>query len=163
MHRIAEHRRVLLVGNGPSIVGKPMGKAIDAFDGAVVRFNRFVLEPVECTGTRVDLWIRSRLSGDLRAHVNPDIRHLIAGLPEEIRKSWKTSRRKWFLSNGLLTIHWALNEGHEVVLHGFDHFDRNRKLHYFEEKPWKLDHIKDRDAVIALLEEGKPVSYLCQN
>lgn len=48
--------RVLLVGNGPSIRSRGMGRIIDSFD-TVVRFNSFVTTGLEeHTGSRTSLW-----------------------------------------------------------------------------------------------------------
>tara|TARA_B110001452_G_scaffold232760_1_gene210225 strand:- start:319 stop:1203 length:885 start_codon:yes stop_codon:yes gene_type:complete len=48
--------RVLLVGNGPSIRGSGLGRAIDSFD-TVVRFNSFVTKGIEeDTGSKTTLW-----------------------------------------------------------------------------------------------------------
>ena len=48
--------RVLLVGNGPSIRGSGLGRAIDSFD-TVVRFNSFVTKGIEeDTGSKTTIW-----------------------------------------------------------------------------------------------------------
>lgn len=48
--------RVLLVGNGPSIRGRGLGRMIDGFD-TVVRFNSFVTKGLEeHAGSRTTLW-----------------------------------------------------------------------------------------------------------
>ncbi len=48
--------RVLLVGNGPSLASRGLGKQIDAFD-TVVRFNSFVTRGLEAhTGSKTSIW-----------------------------------------------------------------------------------------------------------
>ena len=78
-------KRVLLVGNGPSILDKPMGHDIDTFDGEVVRFNEFVLEPAEYTGTRTDLWLIAHKSHPVQ-NMHPDLVNKIARVPKEIQR-----------------------------------------------------------------------------
>ena len=51
---------VIVVGNGPSVLDKPLGKEIDKFD-TVVRLNYFEFEPVECTGEKIDIWFTGRV------------------------------------------------------------------------------------------------------
>jgi hypothetical protein len=77
-------RRVLLIGNGPSILDHPVGQQIDAFNGPVVRFNEFVLVPVEYTGTRTDLWVICPKSKPVD-HYHPDLVHLMVKVPMRIQ------------------------------------------------------------------------------
>lgn len=54
----ASVKRVLLIGNGPSVLSRLAGPAIDAFDGIVARFNDFRTEGYEAhVGSRTDEWI----------------------------------------------------------------------------------------------------------
>lgn len=54
--RIATDARVILVGNGPSVLAFPLGASIDGFD-VIVRFNTYHLAGFEkYTGTRTTLW-----------------------------------------------------------------------------------------------------------
>ena len=70
--------RVLLVGNGPSIRGSGLGRAIDSFD-TVVRFNSFVTKGIEeDTGSKTSIWchmmqvwVRVRGRGRVRVRVTP--------------------------------------------------------------------------------------------
>ena len=70
--------RVLLVGNGPSIRGSGLGRAIDSFD-TVVRFNSFVTKGIEeDTGSKTSIWchmmqvqLRARARARARVRVTP--------------------------------------------------------------------------------------------
>jgi 2-polyprenyl-3-methyl-5-hydroxy-6-metoxy-1,4-benzoquinol methylase len=64
--------QVLLIGNGPSAVRGQLGKAIDDFDGPVVRFNYFKRVPAS-TGTRTDVWaavISSKIDQEVIDHLD---------------------------------------------------------------------------------------------
>ncbi len=48
--------RVLIVGNGPSVLARPIGTQVDEFD-VVVRINNYVIEGFEnYVGTNTDVW-----------------------------------------------------------------------------------------------------------
>lgn len=150
----------LLVGNGPSILDKPFGVLIDAFDGVVVRFNEFVLKPAAHTGTRTDLWVIAHRSHNIE-NMHPGLRHKIARVPRHIQYKDAETR---FRSTGVAAMFWFLEEGFEVKLHGFDHFNPGRRVHYYpHDRGWDLcvgrGHPKDREMVQEVIREGKPVTY----
>ncbi len=150
-------KEVLLVGCGPSILDKPMGRAIDSFSGQVVRFNEFVLEPEECTGTRTDMWIWARKSHNI-IHLHPELEHLVVRVPAHIQYAGKKDR---FRSTGVAAMYWFLGQGSSVVLHGFDHFNPDRPRHYYEdEMRLPTDHMHDKEMVEEAVSKGLPVSYL---
>jgi hypothetical protein len=154
-------KQVLLVGNGPSILDKPLGGAIDAFDGEVVRFNEFVLDPVEYTGVRTDTWIIAHKSHPIE-HMHPELFSKIVRVPKEIQYLNKDTRLR---STGVAAVFWFLTMGYEVVLHGFNHFDPEKRLHYFDhDRGCELvknvkTHPHDRALVEEAVADGMPVRY----
>ncbi len=148
--------KVLLVGNGPSITDKPLGAVIDAFDGPVVRFNRFQLKPVECTGKRADLWVvRYSFTTDGLAQWpehDKERAHLLTRYPRDLRFDDKGRKH----SSGVATMLWCLREGFEVALHGFDHFREDRPVHYY---PYHLveTHPQDKETVGRYIQDGYPI------
>jgi len=166
--------QVLLIGNGPSILGNPYGPLIDAFDGPVVRFNEFILEPVEYTGTRTDLWVICPRSKPV-AHFNPTLAHLITKVPlriqyygmdlRDINKKRGSNNPHTTRSTGIATMFWCLEEGYAVVLHGFDHFAPDRPVHYYpHDRGFNIcgqrGHKKDEEMVKQAIADDKPVTYL---
>ena len=162
-------KKALLVGNGPSILDAPMGSTIDAFDGTVVRFNEFILEPVECTGTRTDVWIICWASHRAVYGMHPELAFGHTKVPRHIQYKDRETR---FRSTGIAAMYWFLEQGYEVVLHGFDHFDLERRKSYFDHDrgTWLCKdymrggkrpcHNKDREMVEEVIAEGQPVRYL---
>jgi hypothetical protein len=130
---------------------------IDEFDGEVVRFNEFVLEPVEYTGTRTDVWIIARKSHAI-ADLHPTLVNKVVKVPAHIQYEGKEER---FRSTGVAAMYWYLERGYEVVLHGFDHFDPDRPRHYYEDTvKLPTEHHHDREMVMEAIANGKPVEYL---
>ena len=155
------YKNVLLVGNGPSILHAPYGQVIDEFDGEVVRFNRFVLEPTTHTGLRTDTWVANySLTDEDLAKLHPELVDKITRVPKEFANT-VSKQSYWFRSVGVSTMFWYLDMGYTVILHGFTHFTRGEQRHYFEyglhEKLW---HACDRRLVQGVMGEGKPVCHL---
>lgn len=147
--------KVLLIGNGPSILDRPLGTEIDAFDGPIVRFNEFILEPEECTGTKTDLWVICWKSHDV-THMHPELVHLITRVPKRIQYFEKEKR---FRSTGVATMFWCLEAGYSAYLHGFDHFDRSKPWHYFTHDKGKPGHEHDAEIVGEAMENGYKIQY----
>lgn len=57
----------IIIGNGTSILDKPLGEVIDAFD-TVVRMNMFYLTPVEYTGTKTTVWYGVKTAGKYKKY-----------------------------------------------------------------------------------------------
>lgn len=67
--RMPHDARVVLVGNGPSVLTQPRGAEIDGFD-EIVRFNNFKLDGFEPhTGSRTTLW------STFFRRIDPPMRH----------------------------------------------------------------------------------------
>ena len=136
-------KKILLVGNGTSILDKELGKKIDSFD-TVVRFNSYTTKGYEkYTGTKTDIWFTC-----MDKHINNinDFNQVIvhSWFKEnecELFKKLKNKRSDITKikninyhnlkgpSTGLIAIDYFLSNNYEVYLHGFDWWDRD-KHHY---------------------------------
>lgn len=66
-------QRILLIGNGPSVLNAPLGAEIDKFD-KVIRVNDWVTEGYEeFTGTKTDFWITGGSSRTIIKERDPSI------------------------------------------------------------------------------------------
>jgi len=158
---MSDYKNVLLVGNGPSILHAPYGKVIDEFDGLVARFNHFVLDPVEYTGTRTDVWIVNYDVGKSQTRlkkIRPNHAHLATFVPNGYNPSKNGYRDK---STGIAAMLWYLDQGYSVILHGFTHFQRGAQKHYYShEVTEKMWHHGDRAEVDRVMKAGLPVCRL---
>ncbi len=148
---------MLLVGNGPSILDNQWGHIIDAWDGEVVRFNRFVLEPEECTGTKAEWWFTSAHKTSWRH--NPEKHPDLIWVPA-LSTMGKSKRYRSKESSGVSAIRFFIDRGDSVVLHGFDHFDLGRRMHYWDNEPMKYTHRHDKQRVEDMIAKGKDIQYL---
>lgn len=174
--------RVVLVGNGPSLLREPLGAEIDAHD-EVVRFNRFKIAGFEAfTGSRTTLWStfgHGYLPGD--EDVRPTRMIFVYGErgepayePAEIyripkafyNEQWQKLKTKanrppearpCSISSGFVVAMWLLNVvGLErVTLAGFDHFrkDHSNQHHYYNPRGYGRPPEMDGDAEAELLGE----------
>ena len=175
--------RVVLVGNGPSLLATPRGGEIDAHD-EVVRFNRFKLRGFEPhTGTRTTLWStfgHGYLPGD--DDVRPRRMVFVYGergepayAPDELYRIPRAfyngqharvraaSKRlpehiaRTGMSSGFVVAMWFLEVvGVEsVTLAGFDHFrkDHSNQHHYYNPRGYGRPPELDGDAEAELLGE----------
>ncbi len=180
--------KVVLVGNGPSLLATAKGEAIDAFD-EVVRFNRFQLRGFEKhTGTRTTLWStfgHGYLPGD--ENMRPERMIFVYGekgepayQPKEIyripkafyNEQWErvkaqanrpANARPCSISSGFVVTMWLLNVVglEQVTLAGFDHFrkDHSNQHHYYNPRSYGRPPEMDGDAEAELLKE-ESVIYL---
>lgn len=187
---LSPQTKVVLVGNGPSLLGAHNGQAIDCHD-EIVRFNRFRLRGFEAhTGTRTTLWStfgHGYLPGD--DDVRPERMIFVYGErgepayePKEIyriprafyNQQWQRLRdkanrppeaRQCSISSGFVVAMWLLHVvGLErVTLAGFDHFrkDFSNQHHYYNPRGYGRPPEMDGDAEAALLsEEGERIIRL---
>lgn len=143
--------KLLLIGNGPSALAKPLGEEIDTFDGKVVRFNDFRTKGYEDRlGSRTDIWVTTSAYGP----------HLRTAFEKVWVMTWATDReckshksvQKYFPeaekisadvinktralmdynapSSGSIAI--QLFEGNEIYLYGFDFM--MQKVHHYSDK-----------------------------
>lgn len=143
--------RVIVVGNGPSVLRHQAGELIDAFD-RVVRINGFETEGVERhTGRKTTDWAcsvvapqrdaaafrRMYLCGPTREWYDActDLCHRVYPdailLGPEITAQIKPYARGW-PSTGLMIVAHLLGEHEQVTVHGFDGLKPEEQEHYFE-------------------------------
>lgn len=154
-----KNAKVIIVGNGPSVLEKENGELIDSFNG-IVRLNDFKLEGFEKhTGKRVSTVFTCRLDCYSRDFIerywprfitcfltdpwngvkaNPFILNM-----NMIEQSIGWDQLPYFRlqfgmtepeypSTGLMAIWWAIYHYGSVTITGFDNF-KNGNRHYYEE------------------------------
>jgi len=174
--------RLVLVGNGPSVLKGELGAKIDGFD-EIVRFNRYRLVGFEKhTGTRTTFWStfgHGYLPGDETER--PDRILFVYGergepayTPKELYRIPKlfyqtqlervraASKRepeqsaKIGMSSGFVVTQWLLEVVglNQVSLAGFDHFRKegSSQHHYYNPKAYGRPPELDGDAEASLFE-----------
>ncbi len=138
--------RFLLIGNGPSALAREMGATIDAFDGAVVRFNHYLTKGFEKhVGSRTDVWATvgayseavtyqhtERWWVQLDSSGSKEPSRIKLGC-EKLPVGWNAIAKAQgvrYASSGLSIAAYLLHGGHEVALWGFDFMSSGRKHHY---------------------------------
>jgi len=176
-HVWSRPKSIVLVGNGPSVIGKGLGPVIDAHD-EVVRFNEFALRGHEHdVGTRTTLWstcgksVKPFDAAELPervicVHENTRLAHeplevlripaaFYEQLAVEIRAISKHARAAEVRpTSGFLVCRWLLASGcPRLHLAGFDHFrkDATRQHHYWQAKTYGRPSEHDGDAEAELL------------
>jgi len=150
--------RVILVGNGTSVLDHNYGRVIDSFD-FVVRFNDFVIEGFEKhVGTKTNCWI-THDAYHIKTIKNFDriIVHtwderqssLVAELSEhkeiELIKKYEVLKiPSEYPSTGLIGIYKFIKEFGYVTIFGFDWWDR-KQHHYFPNITVDRDYIEKKD------------------
>ena len=177
--------KVLLIGNGGSILEHEAGNIIDTFDGKVVRFNNFQTEGFEKNaGTRtnivINVWCGEKMTKEALMRDKPNLSLFVPG-----KKAINRMRRKMFrvhkegiiqftfspedtielekkirfspASTGALACQRFLDFGYEVTIHGFDYLNPKKKHHYFNNDRSLAEHKPDREKryFTRLLKEGK--------
>jgi SAM-dependent methyltransferase len=182
--------RVVLVGNGPSVLGSALGPRIDAHD-VVVRFNNFKVSGYEPdVGTRTDLWSTffRRIDDPLAHHrvicIHENDRptegvtfaHFIPGdvyaksrriVQERARLRHHPEVDRLLATSGLIVALYLVQRvGVQIVsLAGFDHFRKERSglHHYWINRSYKKPREHDGEIeaeVFAELERAGRVRYL---
>ncbi len=137
--------KALIIGNGPSVLEKKLGKRIDSneFD-KIIRINRWKFDTdgsehktdhSKFVGTRCDYWVVNDLhmGNKLVFKKHQLYEHVLICMPNF----------KWDPIDRMLpqveqiekrySIHFAINHFDEVYLYGFDTYDKKYDtLHYFE-------------------------------
>ena len=164
--------RVILVGNGPSVLNHELGDAIDSHD-IVVRFNSYRIEGYEASvGKRTDFWFTTLLPTfrmadsfqrvywhswqwdrfkDTRFHdllrFYPKAQKTHRGLITEMQEL--TGNREYFsYSTGAIAAHVLLKEFSSISLVGFDWWDtsvRRDKLRSESDDPNEIRWFRKLD------------------
>jgi len=159
-------KKVLLIGNGTSILDHEYGEKIDSFD-TVVRFNSYTTEGYEkYIGSKTDIWFTC-----MDKHIN-NIDHykevithswfneneceLFSKLKDKRSDTSKISSINYHglkaPSTGLIAIDYFLSKGYEVYLHGFDWWDREKHHYADDEIRGSLHEPKEELKIIKELE-----------
>ena len=165
-------QEIILVGNGPSLRNRRLGKLIDAHE-VVVRFNSFILDGhTDDVGARTSIWVRHdwnkahrdvpvKLVKTLRRGPAPPFEWLREGdilIPPGAENYVESvcgppARGKCY-STGLIALaHFAML--HEVVhVVGFDGLQTRRHSHYYADAGINRLHMPAR--------EKEFVDFLCR-
>ena len=143
-------RKVLVIGNGPSIKDEKRGHFIDSFDGEICRFNSFRFQDSktgedlrEYTGERCDMWVTTDcfpkwakmydykrvfyMSFDMSPEEQKFLtfKEIIPKAEKIPRWAWnQTGDRMGFsgCSSGAIAVYYFQTLYEEVHLYGFDFF-----------------------------------------
>ena len=154
---------LLLVGNGPSILSKQVGKIIDSFP-IICRFNAFKTIGYEkYTGTKTDVWITCLIDEVIKENhfkykkvYFPLCQQRFIDLQKNIpnsecfpayiyNKASAINNGYWFYpSSGLLASVFFIEQGYDIILHGFDFF-QTQKHHYCDSQEMGINHSPDME------------------
>jgi hypothetical protein len=151
-------KKIIVIGNGPSVLDKPKGQFVDQFD-IVTRFNNFKTEGYEkYVGSKTNYWFTwhpfkpqsenkydkvyfhswvknkdndNNYYNTLKIYPTNTIIVDHSILPE-IRKIIPEYPNNAF-STGLIALHLLLKEYSEITIYGFDWWE-NRELHHYNDK-----------------------------
>lgn len=148
-----KNKKVILIGNGPSVIKNPKGLFIDKFD-IVIRFNSYVINGYEkFVGTKTDIWATTHNHNILSTNV-PDLiisahknskkisnysdKNIIS-IPTRFYNKCRSKLKnlgadeKIIPSTGYLTTAWLLDNYIDFLyITGFDHFSKKESsLHHY--------------------------------
>jgi hypothetical protein len=181
---INSNEKVIVVGNGPSVLGSGLGKFIDSFDH-VVRFNNFAIKGFEKdVGTKTTLWATHGVDQHpIGCDSLPDQMLLVPyrKTTYNIKKIWSVDRSFYDLtrdrikafsswpeeekhnllcSTGVTTICWLLHKYNlkNINAVGFDHFSKitTSAHHYWNNKKFLKPREHDGESEHLLLEMCYP-------
>lgn len=162
----------VVVGNGPSILGRKMGVVIDAFPH-IVRINAYKTQGFEVdVGRRVTLHSTHGKAGGISSEPSPANVLWVHGHPTfTAANNWYVPRSffweqvaGWTTNNhilpstGMVTVAWLLQQGVPVVhLAGFDHFSKIQRgeHHYWHTHAMTKPAEHDGDRELARFEEWR--------
>jgi len=179
---VAVDAKCILVGNGPSVLGRKLGSTVDGFD-EVLRFNAYSLKGYEDdVGTKTTMWVTFG-RGTMPTTSEPPPRvlfiHGTNGLPAVKSDVWRIPLAFWGRlrsklqalskrspegvvkitpSSGCLTAGWLAENGvKQVTLLGFDHFSKEKTgmHHYWVARSFGRPVEHDGDAEALLMGELK--------
>lgn len=144
---MSSNKQILLIGNGPSVLEHEFGKIIDE-QPLVCRFNAFILKGYEkYVGTKCDIWVSC--TGEEHVREKCDIfdkiyfplsqpRYIdrakrfknVECIPHSVYLKASMMLGEYFYpSSGLLASIFFIDNEYDVLLHGFDFFQKE-KHHY---------------------------------
>lgn len=168
--------KIVVVGNGSSVLNYEFGKLIDTFD-EVVRFNFYEIEGYEKhVGTKTTIWFRN--SGPMierdesqfkqvilqtvdypNEHTDHSVYERYPRVDDEIIKEIRevVPAPGLNLSTGIQALGYMTRLHGRIHIHGFDVFDpprlyfepMNRLVHSLDERKY-IDHLKEKGLVVEL-------------
>lgn len=159
--------RVIIVGNGTSVLDHKNGNLIDGFD-VVVRMNSFRTKGFEdYTGTKTNIWFTVN-NAHKRDCFEEKYVHSWQFDPQKckiyqsLKPAIKISREQVeatgleYPSTGLIAIFLFIKKYGSVTITGFDWWERSDHHYGDNEKRGTLhDPIAERDIILRLQKEGK--------
>jgi hypothetical protein len=155
---IEKSKKIVIVGNGPSVMNNKFGELIDSFD-IVVRINHY--KPNEYVGYKMDYFVfapsnikffNQEIYDKCKNLLNWDVHNLPSFYDDkektiniDSRKindffhknfGFQTPPRRPIVSTGIAAIMIFLNKNpsDKVYIYGFDGLKYHEKVHYFEDK-----------------------------
>ena len=177
---------VVILGNGPSLLGKNLGSKIDSFDN-IIRANKFKIKGFEkdvgskTTGWHVNDninldWIRNKIKTDnlelnwVGSRKTENLKQIFPFVEKYSFKTKYNDCRK-FTSGTLAILHWIEKGYNPVYIAGISgssgsyYFDNSSKTVNFNKKNIEKFHCtndEESDLIETLIKEGK-VKILDQN
>lgn len=149
--------KLLLIGNGGSLLKRRLGVFIDEFDGLIVRFNHFETAGLEAfAGSRTDIWVcHHGLKIEKKKNPEPMI------IPQDQIKKIKKYFKNYFPSTGAIAMSYFADQGFDVWITGFDCF--TSELHHYYGLGDKGHHHSEYEIMFIekLLSEGK-IKLFCE-
>jgi hypothetical protein len=170
--------KLIVVGNGPSLLTQTNGPTIDTFD-EIIRFNRYQIHGYEAhTGTRTTMWStfgHGYLPGDTEQRPNRMLfvygergqpaypadelyripKAYYKDLQARLLAASTLDRKPTGISSGCVVLHYLLEIVglDRVVFTGIDHFrkDHSSRHHYYNPKSYGRPPELDGDAEARLL------------
>ena len=167
-------RSILLIGNGPSVLNHEVGKIVDSYP-LVCRFNSFKIESYEkWVGTKCDIWVTCLEKPWLldKLHLFKKIyfplsqKHyleLVKEIPNSecfpmslYDKVCMMNGEYFYPSTGLLASVFFIDNDYDVILYGFDFFQKS-KHHYGDNQSIGPNHSPKNELIVfnRLLKEKK--------
>lgn len=171
---MVENKKIILVGNGPSLSKSYLGNIIDNFDD-VVRFNNYEISGFEeHVGNKTTIWARNNSKTVKVRDTSVFDKVLIVspawnfGNTNSIKKNYKNgfvipssfslkiqnllglndnrfNRRRGWPTTGIITLYYFLSIYKVVYICGFDHFENGN--HYFgsEKYPFWIVNTREKE------------------
>ena len=151
--------KIIIIGNGPSVLKEKKGKIIDSFD-KIIRINNFVIDNYEeYVGIKTNIWYRSDAPDIYNYNLNNFEKVYFCLPPANFNKKDRIGRIKKIMINnckiipkkmveelikkcnlgkkwpttGLITLYHILKkyDNYSIHIYGFDCFLKNNYKHYY--------------------------------